>query len=564
MRYKGTATLLAALLILLAGCSGTQAPQNPQEAPQDVLTADHSGWQEEPYYILQFNMDSVISNAPAVTASSSRVTLSQGGTYLLSGSLQNAQLIIDVPAGETARLVLRSVNMHCERGPAILSQGAGTVVVLLEEGTESTLTDGENYLYTSGAGQDAVVWTAGDLLITGGGSLTVTASHADAVCSRGRLAVAGGNIAVTAWRDGLIGEQSLVIRDGRLTLTCGGVGLSAPAAGSGGGNITLSDGRVDMTAGGDGITAAGVLSVTGGEYRIRTGGGSANRSYGETAESWGVWGGLPQEEPEGETAAEEAAALPRREPPVCATARGLAAGRQLVLTGGSITLDCSDDALYSQGSTALAGSRITLSGGDDALYCAGTAALSGGEVSVRSARRGLLAADLTVMDGALTLHTAEKGICLGGGRQTAEQSGTVGETGDMTVTGGSITVLSGGDALDLAGALSQSGGELLLGPGRESCPLLCASAQVSGGTLLALGDLPQEIRSALPRLAAEMWLTARLSFTVTAFGQSAPLISFTPENPYSAVLLLSDELQQQEEYILASGNARILAPAVCP
>ena len=382
------------------------------------------------------------------------------------------------------------------------------MVVLLEEGTESTLTDGENYLYTSGAGQDAVVWTAGDLLITGGGSLTVTASHADAVCSRGRLAVAGGNIAVTAWRDGLIGEQSLVIRDGRLTLTCGGVGLSAPAAGSGGGNITLSDGRVDMTAGGDGI--------------------------------------------------------PRREPPVCATARGLAAGRQLVLTGGSITLDCSDDALYSQGSAALAGSRITLSGGDDALYCAGTAALSGGEVSVRSARRGLLAADLTVMDGALTLHTAEKGICLGGGRQTAEQSGTVEEAGDMTVTGGSITVLSGGDALDLAGALSQSGGELLLGPGRESCPLLCASAQVSGGTLLALGDLPQEIRSALPRLAAEMWLTARLSFTVTAFGQSAPLISFTPENPYSAVLLLSDELQQQEEYILASGNARILAPAVCP
>ena len=52
MRYKGTAALLAALLMLLAGCSGTQAPQNPQEASQDVLTADHSGWQEEPYYIL--------------------------------------------------------------------------------------------------------------------------------------------------------------------------------------------------------------------------------------------------------------------------------------------------------------------------------------------------------------------------------------------------------------------------------------------------------------------------------------------------------------------------------
>ena len=101
--------------------------------------------------------------------SSSRVVLSQGGTYLLSGTLEDAQLVLDAPAGETVRLVLRGVNMHFEHGPVILSKGTGTVVLVLEDGTENTITDGRTYLYTTAAaGQEAVVSTGGDLLITGG------------------------------------------------------------------------------------------------------------------------------------------------------------------------------------------------------------------------------------------------------------------------------------------------------------------------------------------------------------------------------------------------------------
>ena len=157
-------------LLLLSGCGHTQQ-EEPLPSMTEPMAADHTQWQQEPYYVLQFNVDSVISNAPAAAATSAGVVLTQGGTYLLSGTLQDAQLIIDVPAGETVRLVLRGVDLHSERGPVIYSKGGCTVVLLLEEGTVNTLTDGKNYRYTGGVMREAVISVTGSLLITGSGSL---------------------------------------------------------------------------------------------------------------------------------------------------------------------------------------------------------------------------------------------------------------------------------------------------------------------------------------------------------------------------------------------------------
>ena len=289
--------LLLPVILLLAGCGHAPQENESLESMTAPMTADHSQWQQEPYYILQFNVDSVISNAPNVTATASRVIISQGGTYLLSGTLQDAQLTVEIPAGETARLVLCGVDMHCERGPVIYSNGGGTVVLLLENGTENTLSDGKSYLYSGSKVREAAISVEGDLLITGGGSLSVEAIHNDALRSEGTLAVAEGTLEITAWRDGLVAGQELQISGGQLSIACGRTGLSASSAKSGQGSVTLAGGTVALICGGDGITAAGSLSATAGEYHITTGGGSGNASYGETAEKWGLWGGLPQQQP---------------------------------------------------------------------------------------------------------------------------------------------------------------------------------------------------------------------------------------------------------------------------
>ena len=477
--------LLLPVILLLAGCGHAPQENESLESMTAPMTADHSQWQQEPYYILQFNVDSVISNAPNVTATASRVIISQGGTYLLSGTLQDAQLTVEIPAGETARLVLCGVDMHCEWGPVIYSNGGGTVVLLLENGTENTLSDGKSYLYSGSKVREAAISVEGDLLLTGGGSLSVEAIHNDALRSEGTLAVAEGTLEITAWRDGLVAGQELQISGGQLSIACGRTGLSASSAKSGQGSVTLAGGTVALICGGDGITAAGSLSATAGEYHITTGGGSGNASYGETAEKWGLWGGLPQQQPT------EEQPIINREQIVSDSARGLSAGKSLALSGGTFTLDCSDAALYSVGSTKLSGSRVTISGGDTAITTQ-QLTLSAGDVSILTARRGAVAEDMTLSGGSLSITAAEEGMTLSGGYDKSE-SAPAADLRKMTVTGGSLSICAGTHALDIGGSLFQSGGSLLLGSGREQNPLRAATAHISGGTLLAAGPLPEEL-----------------------------------------------------------------------
>ena len=466
--------LLLPVILLLAGCGHAPQENESLESMTAPMTADHSQWQQEPYYILQFNVDSVISNAPNVTATASRVIISQGGTYLLSGTLQDAQLTVEIPAGETARLVLCGVDMHCERGPVIYSNGGGTVVLLLENGTENTLSDGKSYLYSGSKVREAAISVEGDLLITGGGSLSVEAIHNDALRSESTLVVAEGTLEITAWRDGLVAGQELQISGGQLSIACGRTGLSASSAKSGQGSVTLAGGTVALICGGDGITAAGSLSATAGEYHITTGGGSGNASYGETAEKWGLWGGLPQQQPT------EKQPIINREQIVSDSARGLSAGKSLALSGGTFTLDCSDAALYSVGSTKLSGSRVTISGGDTAITTQ-QLTLSAGDVSILTARRGAVAEDMTLSGGSLSITAAEEGMTLSGGDDKSE-SDPAADLRKMTVTGGSLSICAGTHALDIGGSLFQSGGSLLLGSGREQNPLRAATAHISGGT----------------------------------------------------------------------------------
>lgn len=543
--------LLLPVILLLAGCGHAPQENESLESMTTPMTADHSQWQQEPYYILQFNVDSVISNAPNVTAIASRVIISQGGTYLLSGTLQDAQLTVEIPAGETARLVLCGVDMHCERGPVIYSNGGGTVVLLLENGTENTLSDGKSYLYSGSKVREAAISVEGDLLITGGGSLSVEAIHNDALRSEGTLAVAEGTLEITAWRDGLVAGQELQISGGQLSIACGRTGLSASSAKSGQGSVTLAGGTVALICGGDGITAAGSLSATAGEYHITTGGGSGNASYGETAEKWGLWGGLPQQQPT------EEQPIINREQIVSDSARGLSAGKSLALSGGTFTLDCSDAALYSVGSTKLSGSRVTISGGDTAITTQ-QLTLSAGDVSILTARRGAVAEDMTLSGGSLSITAVEEGLALSGGYVRSENDPAT-DLRKMTVTGGSLSICAGTHALDIGGSLFQSGGSLLLGSGREQNPLRAATAHISGGTLLAAGPLPEELQlyTSLPRISVELWLTGGRPLTVTAAEESTPMLSFTPETSVGYVTLISDALEKETTYYLVSGSARI-------
>ena len=73
--------------------------------------------------------------------SGSQVTISAGGTYLISGSLSNGQIVVDAPDTDVVRLVLNGVDITSATGPAIQVDAAKKVILILADGTKNSVAD---------------------------------------------------------------------------------------------------------------------------------------------------------------------------------------------------------------------------------------------------------------------------------------------------------------------------------------------------------------------------------------------------------------------------------------
>lgn len=73
------------------------------------------------------------------------VTIQQEGTYLVSGTLENGQLVVDAADTEKVQIVLQNVSIDCSDHAALFIKQADKVFLTLAEGTENTLSSGSSY-----------------------------------------------------------------------------------------------------------------------------------------------------------------------------------------------------------------------------------------------------------------------------------------------------------------------------------------------------------------------------------------------------------------------------------
>lgn len=92
------------------------------------------------------NSSLIGSNKDYVDIEGSVVTITGEGTYVLSGTLEDGQIIVDAKKDETVRLVLDGVKVTCASSSPLYSKG-GNVIVTLAESTENTFVDAEDYQY---------------------------------------------------------------------------------------------------------------------------------------------------------------------------------------------------------------------------------------------------------------------------------------------------------------------------------------------------------------------------------------------------------------------------------
>src|SRR5699024_2336284 len=168
-------------------------------------------------------------------------------------------------------LVLDSVDLASSTSAPLVVTEADEVVVVLPEGSSSTLTDAVTYVYPDAETDEpnAALFSTANLTIGGDGALTVTGRSNDAIAAKDGLVILGGTITVAALDDGIRGKDSLVVAGGTLAVTAGGDGLKADNADDAAlGYVRLTGGTLDVTAGVDGIDAATDVTVTGGAVTV--------------------------------------------------------------------------------------------------------------------------------------------------------------------------------------------------------------------------------------------------------------------------------------------------------
>ncbi|HML40828.1 MAG TPA: carbohydrate-binding domain-containing protein [Bellilinea sp.] len=569
-------TLIAAIALFAAGCAGTAATQadpavvavNSTEnssstieptSTETALTvqAENSqtheevtdfSWSAEEVVPISLDGNSAAANAENVTIDGQVVTISTPGTYQLTGTLDDGQIIVDSSSDGIVRLILNGVTISNSTSAAINIIDADKAVIVLADGTVNTLSDASAYVYAT-ADEDepnAALFSKADLSIGGSGALTVNGNAYDGITSKDGLIIASGMINVNAVDDGIRGKDYLVIEGGTITVVSGGDALKSDnAEDTAKGYITINAGDLNIQSSGDAVSAETDLSVSGGTINIFTAGGSQAQISEDVS------------------------------------AKGLKAGVSLTIDSGTISIDSADDSVHTNGEMSINGGSMTLSSGDDGVHADTTLVINGGTINISQSYEGLESAAITINDGQIHLVSSDDGINGAGGNDgsgTAQNFGpgggrngggprqdnfAAGGNYSLTINGGYIFVDALGDGVDVNGSITMTNGTLIVnGPTQQMNGALDydSSFNITGGTLVAVGS--SGMAQAPSQTSSQNAILVNFSKTVSAgtlisltASDGTVVFAFAPEREIQSLVYSSAALKTGETYTLALGGA---------
>lgn len=258
------------------------------------------------------------------------ITVKKEGTYVVSGSLTDGQILVDVGDEDKVQLVLSGVTMSNDDSACIFVKNADKVFITLAEGTTNTLSDaGKEYTETDkDSTVDGVIYAKDDVTFNGTGTLKITAGYKHGIVGKDDLKFIEGTYEVTAVKKGITANDSIRVKDGSFTIDAGDDGLHTSNGdedgkgyiyiGSGtyqikssddgihaetdllikdgtiniteseegleGYTVTIDNGDITIVASDDGINAAGGSTNTNDKTEGKSAGDAAGKSTGDTAE----------------------------------------------------------------------------------------------------------------------------------------------------------------------------------------------------------------------------------------------------------------------------------------
>jgi len=547
MNKKKIMAMLLSLSICLgaAGCAGNTADNTTDTATDtkgsEILTSINISAAENEKISkagtsITLGGSSTVSGSGAAVENGT-VTITAAGTYSVQGTLEEGQIVVNAGNSDDAYIILSGADISSPDRPAIYVENADKAVIWIAEGTENHLSSS----VAADAELDAAVYSKSDLIISGTGSLSVQSANSKGVESKDDLRIQDGSLIVTAAADGIKGKDSVEITGGDITVEAAGDGIvSDNDTDAGKGYILTEGGKISINAGEDGLQGEVNTLIKDTDLTIITGGGSANSREA-------------QQTTEGDSA----------------SAKAIKAGLNIVIEGGSINIDSSDDALNSGNNLVISAGTINISSGDDGLHADSSLTMNSGTLNMTKAYEGIESQTVTVNGGKIDMTTSDDGFNVAGGNDSSATSGSSGQdgfdssdSGILTINGGEINVDCSGDGLDSNGSIKLTAGTVTVnGPTNDGNGAIDynGSFDITGGVLIAAGSsgMAEAPSTSSTQNSVKITLTSQSAGTAISIKDSSgkEIASFTPSKQYAALVVSSPDIKSGSTYKgYAGGN----------
>ena len=279
------------------------------------------------------------------------------------------------------------------------------------------------------------------------------------------------------------------------------------------------------------------------------------------------------------------------------TGHGIVSKDDLVVTGGTYTIDSQDHCLNGKDSVRIAdgtfnlscdedgihagnddqqdgyvyieGGDINISVGDDAIHAEGLLIITGGDIDISKSYEGIEGDKILVTGGGIDVVSSDDGFNAAGGSSGSSGGSGMGRV-DMDadsdayilITGGTINVNADGDGIDSNGYIGITGDSVyVLGPSDNGNSAMdygiCAA--ITGGEILAVGGsgMAQGFGDESTQCSAlvnfDEWVDAGETITLTD-SDGKEVLSYKVDKKFNSVVISTSDMKQGDTYTLTVGD----------
>ena len=618
------------LSVVLSGCQSKSSSKNNSEVSNQTSTLDEdetdtsniSKFEIDPDYTadeldydydeaevvaITLNGDNISCKSSDVRIDGSTITIQKAGTYLLSGTLTDGNIIVDSDDKENVRLIFNGVEISSSTTSPLYIKNAEKTIVTLVEGTENTLSDSENYILDDESNNEpnGTIFSKDDLVINGLGSLIINANYNHGIQNKDLLKIISGNIDITSVGDAIIGKDGVIVKEAVINIESQEDGIKATKVEENKGYVYLDNPEITIKSKKDGIQAVTCLYVKDGKYNIETGETNENsQSNSDTSADY--------------------------------SRKGMKAGVDITIENGEYTIDSEDDGIHSNNSITVNAGTVNIASKDDGVHADTELTINNGDIKVSESDEGLEAKYITINDGNIDITSSDDGINASSGSSNTSDDGnapgagsrpemptnengeadtnagnrpemptnengevdtnagnrpempanensenTLGNNGGMmpgggqggfnesdgselVINGGIVHVNAGGDGIDSNGTITINGGEIYVdGPtsGGDGALDYADTCEINGGILVAAGS----IGMATAPTSGSTQYSVNAAFSKTYNGETKvtvkdssgnEVLTYTPAKNFQSFVFSTDKLKSGETYTIYAGDTQ--------